>query len=360
MINSLKVGGSERVMALLANELSSMPDVSVDVIVYGRGREVFYELADAVRVITPPFAFQQDRRRRSTLRTMAFLRGALARGDYDVALSFGERWNSFVMLSTLGGRVPVVLSDRSAPSLRLGRVQERLRRRLYPLAAGLMAQTESARRAAAARRLNQNIEVIPNPVRAHVASRDVERERIVVSVGRLVRTKHHERLIQVFARLRRDGWRLRIVGDDAQQQRRRAMLERVAEVEGVADVVDFVGSSDEVGRHLDASTIFASTSSVEGFPNAIAEALAAGLPVVAYDCDAGPRDLVRDGENGFLVPVFDDELFAERLRALMDDPALRDRMAAEAPRSVEQLAPSRVAKRVSEFLGACAASGAMP
>ena len=74
------------------------------------------------------------------------------------------------------------------------------------------------------------------------------------------------------------------------------------------------------------SKIFAFTSSSEGFPNVIGEAMSAGLPVVAYDCIAGPSDMVIDGENGFLIPLFDQSSFKQRLSQLIKDESLRNKM----------------------------------
>ncbi len=98
------------------------------------------------------------------------------------------------------------------------------------------------------------------------------------------------------------------------------------------------------------SKIFAFTSNSEGFPNVIGEALSAGLPVVSYDCVAGPSEMIVDGENGFLVPVFDDDLFQKRLQQLIDDEELRQKMARKAPESVEKFSIEKIGQQYLDFI----------
>jgi GalNAc-alpha-(1->4)-GalNAc-alpha-(1->3)-diNAcBac-PP-undecaprenol alpha-1,4-N-acetyl-D-galactosaminyltransferase len=112
-----------------------------------------------------------------------------------------------------------------------------------------------------------------------------------------------------------------------------------------------VGTQANVESFYDQAKIFAFTSSSEGFPNVIAEALASGLPVVSYNCVAGPADLITDGENGFLVRQFDDESFCDRLTQLMADEEMRIRMSASARASISRLSPKSVASKMLDFMG---------
>jgi glycosyltransferase involved in cell wall biosynthesis len=76
---------------------------------------------------------------------------------------------------------------------------------------------------------------------------------------------------------------------------------------------------------------------------AIAEAMACALPVVSFDCPTGPRDIIEDGKNGFLVPVGDETQFIEKVVRLMRDEKLRKKMGTYARRSVEKFLPDRIA-----------------
>ena len=115
-----------------------------------------------------------------------------------------------------------------------------------------------------------------------------------------------------------------------------AGLKELARELGVEDKVIFTGASKDVNSYLLKSKIFAFTSDHEGFPNSLGEAMAAGLPVVSYDCVAGPSDMIDDGVNGYLVPVFDDELFIKRLDYLMSHEDERQQIGKAAREKIKQ------------------------
>ena len=344
LIPSLNVGGSERVMSMLASILSDMPRIQIDIIAFGPDRKIFYALNSKVTVRQPSFDFNHERRTLSTLRTLQFVRRTVKVGAYDMLLSFGERWNNFVMVACIGLGVKTILSDQSSPEIDLGPLQSRLRRLLYPRAAGLIAQTNAARNMALQAQLHDRIVVIPNPVIAPPPQPERDRQNIVLTVGRLIATKHHDRLIRIFSSLDGKDWQLVIVGDDSQRQEHRARLVEIAGRLGVADRVRLVGSQADVQQFYDRAKVFAFTSSSEGLPNVVAEALASGLPVVSYDCVAGPSDLVVDGVNGYLTDVFDDIAFAERLDQLMSNNKRRREMSEAARDSILHLAPERISE----------------
>jgi glycosyltransferase involved in cell wall biosynthesis len=117
-------------------------------------------------------------------------------------------------------------------------------------------------------------------------------------------------------------WQLHIYGVGSQ----RAALQQMIDERGLADQIRLMGWSDRLGSVMTEASVFALSSRFEGLPNVGIEALAAGLPVVAFDCPRGPRELVRDGENGYLVPNGDVTGFSAALARLIDDDELRGRM----------------------------------
>jgi GalNAc-alpha-(1->4)-GalNAc-alpha-(1->3)-diNAcBac-PP-undecaprenol alpha-1,4-N-acetyl-D-galactosaminyltransferase len=338
VIPSLQPGGMERVMAELANYFVSDQHLEVHLVLYGIKRDVFYTIDERIIVHRPSFPFNNRRRIRHTLKTLIFLRKKFQDLKPDTILSFGEVWNNFVLLASLGLSYPLYVSDRCQPDKKWSRLQRTLRRWLYPTATGLIAQTQKAKEIYRRLYKNLSIHVIGNPIRSISPDPTISKENIVLSVGRLIETKHHDELIRIFASLNRPDWKLVIVGDDAQKQQNKIKLQKLIKELRVEDCVELTGQRSDIDDFYRRSKIFAFTSSSEGFPNVIGEAMSAGLPVVAYDCVAGPSDLIEHEKTGFLVELHDTVAFEQRLSQLMQDEKKRTLMGEESGRKIKEFA----------------------
>lgn len=147
-----------------------------------------------------------------------------------------------------------------------------------------------------------------------------------MTVGRLIESKHHDRLIKIFKDASLPGWKLVIVGGNALKQKGSASLNKLIKELGMEDKVELKGAVSDVEPYYNKSKIFALTSSSEGFPNVIGEAMSAGLPVIAYDCVAGPSDLIDEENTGFLIPLFNDKKYMEKMKLLVNNVDLRVKM----------------------------------
>ena len=177
-----------------------------------------------------------------------------------------------------------------------------------------------------------------------------ERQDRVVCVGRLDHNKNQGLLIRAFARTqdRHPEYSLHLYGDGPAREE----FAKLAEELGIADAVVFEGLVDGVREKIETSRIFVLPSRSEGMPNALLEAMGAGLACISTDCPCGgPRDLIRDGENGFLVPVEENgHEMADRMIRLMEDPLLADRMGREASRVQESYSPDRINGQWKDYL----------
>lgn len=257
-------------------------------------------------------------------RRMGALRAAIRESRPDVVLSFLYTMNLLAIVAARG-QAPVVVSERIDPRyIRIERWQAMLRRVLYPRAAAVVVQTEAVLSGwAPAVARGTPAYAIPNPVLPPAGPERAgppERGPVVVSAGRLEQRKGFDVLIAAFARLAgaHPEWSLIIMGEGDE----RPALTRQAEAEGVGDRVRLPGTGDARALFLRAD-IFGAPSRLEGFPNALLEAMASSLPVVATDCPSGPGEMVRDGIDGYLVAVDDVGGFARALERLMDDEQLR-------------------------------------
>jgi glycosyltransferase involved in cell wall biosynthesis len=337
VIPSLQAGGMERVMSELAGYFCKKDEVEVHLVLYERRPELFYNVPENLIIHKPKSEFNDRLRQISSFGRLLFLRKKIVSINPDSILSFGEYWNSFVLLALLGLKYSVFVSDRCQPDKVFSRFHYILRMWLYPKASGIIVQTKVAEEIFKNLYKNSNIQIINNPIQRILPAKKSENERIVLTVGRLIRTKNHDRLIRIFSKLIAPDWKLVIVGGNALKQDGMSHLQKIINELNLCDRVILAGEQSDIGDYYRKSSIFAFTSSSEGFPNVIGEALSAGLPVVSYNCIAGPSEMIKNGENGYLVPVFDDKTFQEKLQILISDNNLRNEMSGIAKKSVDQL-----------------------
>jgi len=143
---------------------------------------------------------------------------------------------------------------------------------------------------------------------------------VIVSVGRLVPIKGFDDLINAFSLLVKEvRARLLILGEGPD----RARLEKMCKDLGLENAVEFPGYVENPFPIVRMADVFVLSSHSEGHPNALLEALALGVPTVATDCPSGPREILLDGEIGFLTPVKDVEAMADAMRKSLENRGLR-------------------------------------
>ena len=349
VIHSLQAGGMERVMSELLNYFAANNRYQVHLVLYGIKRDVFYEISDDIIIHRPSFEFDNSKRLLSTIKTNFFLRRTIQKINPIAALSFGERWNNMVLLALLGTKVPLYVSDRSQPDKSLGKLHDAMRKFLYPRAKGIVAQTEKALAIYKKMYDHHNCKVIGNPIRP-IPAQPIGRENYILMVGRYIKSKQQDVLIEIFSKLHAPDWKLVLVGYDHLKQSNQKEWEALAQRLNVADRVVFAGKQSEVEKYYLSSKIFAFSSASEGFPNVVGEAMSAELPVVSFDCIAGPSDLISDGESGFLIPMLDQQLFVEKLQMLVNDSSLREAMGKKSKELIQKFELNYICSEFESFM----------
>ncbi len=182
----------------------------------------------------------------------------------------------------------------------------------------------------------QNVYCIPNMVSLNTTDRRGRwASHRIIFVGRFDDQKRAVLAIRIWQRIqpRFPDWELHIYGHGEQQQE---VDEAAARVGGI---VVHEPTSHIIDAYCDSSFLIL-TSSFEPFGLVMPEAMSCGLPVVAFDCAYGPRHIITDGTDGFVVPMDDEQAFAGRMEQLMSDEALCERMGAEAARSSQRFSAS--------------------
>lgn len=176
-----------------------------------------------------------------------------------------------------------------------------------------------------------NIMVIPNAISGIPAGTALLENKRVIAVGRYTYQKGFERLVDAWHLLasRFPDWKLDIIGDGEE----RPLLEQRIRSYGLERQVTLTRPTQEIGKVYQEASILASSSRYEGLPMVLLEAQSFGIPIVAFQCKCGPKDVVSDGINGYLVPEGDIAGMSQRLEILMKDVTLRKRMGLKAKES---------------------------
>jgi glycosyltransferase involved in cell wall biosynthesis len=214
--------------------------------------------------------------------------------------------------------------------------------------AGLISQTWLA--AEKQQRFFKNrtrIKVIHNGVKKVILYPETKRQKKILAVGRLNdHLKGFDRLIEAFAIIKDQDWQLVFAGPDEKGEH----LKNQAYELGVHNRVRFLGQVKDMDRLYAEAGIFVIPSRSEGFPNALCEAMAAGLPSISFDFCAGPRELINSDENGLIVPDGDINSLAGAIDYLISEPKERDRLGNKAMEIRDRLDANKIADQWLAFI----------
>lgn len=325
-IDVMTRGGAQRVMANISNFLcKSGYEVLLLTDQPPQKPEMEYSVNRGVRRI-----YLENRKgnkvKQQVVRAMV-LRRVLKKEKPDIALSFLRGPNLRLLLCSLGLGVKTVVSVRSDPKMEYeGALLKGMAKLLFSCANGVVFQTEEAAmffqksvRAKAA--------IIPNPVKdsCYRVCRTDWNSQDIVAVGSLVETKRPLLLLSAFARIADSFPQARLILYGKGELH--GQLEREAAALKLSHRVLLSGEVRDIPERLAQAGIYVLCSDWEGMPNALMEAMAAGLPVIATDCPCGgPRSLIQDKTQGILIRCGDVTGLAGALEMLLSDPKLRRSM----------------------------------
>lgn len=316
---------------------------------------VFYPLATGVRVRALDLCGESGTTANAVLlntRRIRDLRKQLLAVNPDIFISFMHCCNVVAILASLRTGVPTIVCEHNDPSqCRVGAVWSALRILTYPLADAVTFLTENVLQRW---RWLGNAAVMPNPVVVEKAAIRTppnwpkERRRIL-AVGRLTPQKGFDRLISAFARIREaySDWSLTILGEGADRPQ---LEKRIRELD-LENRVKMPGTVTNPFDWMAEADFLVMSSRYEGFPCVVGEAMACGLPVVSFDCDSGPRDIIRHGVDGLLVEPNDVGALAAAMAQLMADDRQRESMARRAPEVLDRFSLSTVLHRWDGLFG---------
>jgi glycosyltransferase involved in cell wall biosynthesis len=290
----------------------------------------------------------------NNVRRIVLLRRILREVEPDRAVGVISTAALTLLLASYGlRRIRVIVSERTyPPAIPLGRIWAAARRLVYPFAHCVVMQTSEGLDWLSREIPKARGAIIPNPIPYPLPDAEPTllpedwispHRKLLLAVGRLSQEKGFDCLLEAFAKLAPENpeWDLVILGEGPQ----RDALENQAQVLRAAHRVHLPGRAGNVGDWYARADLYVMSSHFEGFPNTLGEAMAHRCAAISFDCDTGPRDLIRHGENGLLVkPVGDAQALASALRQLMQGGRQRTEMAAKATEVREQYSTDSIMK----------------
>ncbi len=342
-IGSLHKGGAERVFVNLA-EFFLQEGYRVTMVTQYQKEDEYSLPLGAKRVLSD---ITSEEMSRSRIKNFCYRIRKLHRiwkeEKPDLVLSCIGKNNFMTVVTTMFTKTrPVVSVVGEAGEEYPGRLMKTLANLLFPHAAGIILQTERSKYFFN-RRVQNKAVILPNSLNPNfIRPRfEGEREKRIVTVGRMDANKNHEMMLRAFASLadRYPEYTMTIYGDGELH----SYLQDLAKELGIAQKVSFPGVVKDVAGQIEKASLFLLTSYSEGVSNALIEALALGLAVIATDVPSGGTiELMTDGENGLIIPAGDRQALENAMDRLLGDTAYADKLGRCAAKIQERLAPERV------------------
>lgn len=364
-IHSLHGGGAERVAADLSAHWADMGR-EVMLVTQASAEGDVYRLHPKVRREVLHTAGEGGGLRGiwSNVQRVRALRRVIKSFRPDVVLGMMTTASVLSVLACAGLSCRVIATEHThPPSQTLSGFWQRLRRLTYPRAASVVALTRGTADWLAQHVPGSKLAVIPNPVhfplpRAEPVLTPVsgDSRKRLLAVGRLHADKGFDLLIQAYAQLAAShpGWDLVILGEGDE----RPALEAQVREAGLASRIFMPGRAGNVGDWYESADLYVLTSRFEGLSNTLLESMASGLAAVSFDCDTGPREIIREGVDGVLVrPNGDVPALCKALDAVMRNDADRARMAQAAIDVRDRFSAARVLQKWQELFDGVRGTG---
>lgn len=351
--NSLGYGGAEKMLVFVANSLfarghniviQNNNTVSDDIQAHNQNISVGIK----VTWLKKPSGNKNIYYIRQTYKT-------IKTNDIDIVVGFTAFPNFYIKVASILTGIPSVMSERGDPTRTIAHgIKDKIMLYYINRSRGAVFQTEGASLFYSSK-LRKRGTVIPNPIYLERESPIVtkpffERNKTIVYFGRLDnKQKRLDVLLEAFALVSSNypDYILKIYGSGEDEK----MLKDLTASLGIEEKVKYLGSVKNPKSLIANEGIFALTSDYEGIPNALLEAMAIGLPVVATDCTpGGARMLIQDGVNGLLSEKGNPQDVAKAIISYISNPALADECSKQARKVLEKYSPDSIIDKWEQYL----------
>lgn len=315
-IGNLSKGGAERVVANLCNYLIKEDETTI---VTTKGKKSEYNLDERIKINCLENEEANKNFILKNIERIKKLQKIVKNENPDIIISFlPEPSYRILFLKIFNHKLKVIVSVRNDPKVEYKSILSKcVMKILYPLANGFVFQTQEAQEYFC-RNIQKKSIIIPNPIKEEFICEPYigEREKIIVTVGRLEEQKNHKMLIEAFSKLSEEfsEYKLIIYGEGSLRKE----LEKQIKDLKLLNRVLLPGQVDNIKEKIYKASLFVLSSKYEGMPNALMEAMALGIPCISTDCPCGgPRFLIKNGDNGYLVNINNVEELANTIKKVV-------------------------------------------
>ena len=342
-IGTLGNGGAERVVSILANKMAE-EGMDVEILTY-YDRPISYEINEKVKISV----VEKITGNRNKIKNLFEIRKYFKK-NAQVVISFLAPFNMMAIAANFGTGIPMIVADRNDPSkVPSNKVLRKIRDFLYCFADGVVMQTQK-NKAYFSKIVQKKSEVIYNPVNLKEyagISLNLEREKTIVTAGRLMPQKNQKMMIRAFKTVadKYPEYQLIIYGEGP----KRNDLEQLISELKLEGNVQLPGNTTKLHDCIKAAGMFVLSSDYEGMPNALIEAMCLGLPVISTKV-SGATDLIKDHENGILTELNDQGELEAAMLELIENPLLAEKLAKNAVKLNESLELTKIMNQWIQFI----------
>ncbi len=314
-IAQLSGGGAERVVSIWANELVDK-GYDVSILVFSRREDEYFVVPD-VRIYSV-FEKTSEYLKSSIFERIKITRRILTDISPDYMVSFISSTQIKMMFFSLGLGIKRIETIRINPwRARLdGRIQRWLWKMCYHTSYKIIVQA-SDQIDFFSKRDQKKCILIPNPIsKTYIENYKISTSDTVkkfIAAGRITAQKNYPMMISAFSEVckNHDDITLDIFGTGEENYMKK--IQRIIDENGMNDKIKLMGRTTDIESEYKKNDVFLMTSDYEGLPNSLMEAMASRLICISTDCKTGPKDLIDDGINGFLVSVGDVSELASKI-----------------------------------------------
>jgi len=337
VIYSLGNGGAERVLSTISNYFINKYEITI---ITFNNEESFYKLDEKIKIVSLNSGNNSKNifdAIKNNIKTIINLTKTIKSVDSDVVISFMTTSNILSILACKILNKPIIISERTNYDFLSSKIWKKIRKIVYPFCNHLVVQSNYDLKKYD---FVKNVSIIENPLFIYRFKKQEKRKNYFLSVGRLDKVKGFDMLIEAYSKFN-TSWKLKIVGEGNERESLEEQIERL----GLSDKVELLGRKNDVEKYYYESGVFILSSRMEGYPNALVEAMACGCPCISFDCKTGPISIIENYINGILIENENIEKLSEAMNKLSLNAENRQKLSQKALEIREKLNIKKVSEK---------------